>query len=236
MGFGLNVKVEVPKVEVPKVEVPKVDVAAAAKNMTSSVTGAVSGAIDSAKSTVNSAVDSAKSAVAGAVDSAKSAVAGAVDSAKSAVDGAVSAATDAVESAKASLATVAGAIAEVAVSFKGAIEDIVLEPHLSLDANASFGKTKFEKGPIWIRVEDNPAEAKTNTDTIHIFSGSGTYDKTQKVCDFTDNNEKTVVLLFEEAPMGERYSLEVIRADGGKKTIFSNITYGDLRKTKQRFV
>lgn len=225
MGFGLNVKVEVPKVEVPKVEVPKVDVAAAAKNVTSSVTGAVSGAIDSAKSTVNSAVDSAKSAVAGAVDSAKSAV-----------DGAVSAATDAVESAKASLATVAGAIAEVAVSFTGAIEDFVLEPHLQLDANASFGKTKFEKGPIWIRVEDTPAEAKANTDMIHIFSGSGDYDKTMKVSDFTKDNGKTVDLLFEEAPMGDTFSLEVLKDGGVKKTIFSKVSYGDLRRTKQRFV
>jgi len=220
MGFGLNVKVEV-----PKVEVPKVDVAAAAKSAASAATGAVSGAIDSAKSAVN-----------GAVDSAKAAVSGAVDSAKGAVDGALATANSAVESAKASLSTVAGAIAEVAVSFTGAIDDIVLEPHFSLDANASFGDTKFEKGPIWIRVEDTPEQAKANTDTIHIFSGSGEYDKTMKVSDFTKDNGKTVDLLFEEAPMGETFSLEVLKAGGAKKTIFSRIPYGDLRRTKQRFV
>ncbi len=220
MGFGLNVKVEV-----PKVEVPKVDVAAAAKSAASAATGAVSGAVDSAKSAVNSAVDSAK----GAVNDAVGTVTGAVNSA-------VDAATDAVESVKASLSTVAGAIAEVAVSFTGAIEDFVLEPHLQLDANASFGKTKFEKGPIWIRVEHTPAEAKNNTDTLHIFSASGTYDKKMKVANYTDDNGKTVVLLFEEAPMDETYSLEVIRSDGGKRNIFRSVPYGDLRKTKQRFV
>jgi hypothetical protein len=215
MGFGLNVKVEVPKVEVPKVEVPKVDVAAAAKNVTSSVTGAVSGAIDSAKSTVNSAVDSAKSAVAGAV----------------------SAATDAVESAKASLATVAGAIAEVAVSFKGAIEDIVLEPHLTLDANASFGKTKFEKGPLWIRVECPAGEAKISKDILHLYSGSGTFDEEKKINEFIEDDGVTVLLKFEDAPMNETFSLEVHSDTGGlPKVIFKNVAYGNLRKTKKRFI
>lgn len=220
MGFGLKVKVEA-----PKVEVPRVDVADAAKSAASAATGAVSGAVDSAKSAIN-----------GAVDSAKSAVSGAVDSAKGAVDGAIATASSAVESVKASLSTVAGAIAEVAVSFTGAIEDIVLEPHLSLDANASFGNTKFEKGPIWIRVEHTPQEAKSMADSMHIFSASGAYDKTMKVADYTDDNGKTVVLLFEEAPMDETYSLEVIRSNGGKRSIFRNVPYGDLRKTKQRFV
>lgn len=208
MGFGI--KVDVPKVEVPKVEVPKVDVAAV-----------VSGA--------TSAVDSAKAAVTGAVDSAKDAVSDAVG----AVTGAVSGAVDA---AKALLSTVAGAIADVAVNFTGSIEDFVLEPHFSLDANASFGKTKFEKGPIWIRVECTPEEAKANTDMMHVFSATEAYDKKLKVCDFTKDNGRTVDLLFEEAPMGEKYSLEVIKANGGKKIIFSNVAYGDLRRTKQRFV
>jgi uncharacterized protein YjbJ (UPF0337 family) len=216
MGFGMNVKVEV-----PKVEVPKVDVAAAAKSATS----AVSGAVDSAKSAVNGAVDSAK----GAVSDAVGAITGSVNSA-------VDAATDTVANVKTSLSTVAGAIAEVSVSFTGAIDDIVLEPHLSLDANASFNKTKFEKGPIWIRVEHTPQKAKSLADTMHIFSASGAYDKTMKIADYTDDNGKSVVLLFEEAPMGETYSLEVIRSDGGKRCIFRNVPYGDLRKTKQRFV
>jgi len=36
---------------------------------------------------------------------------------------------------------VVGAIGDVAAGFTGAIEDFVPEPHLSLDANASYGKT-----------------------------------------------------------------------------------------------
>jgi hypothetical protein len=220
MGFGLDVKVEA-----PKVEVPKVDVAAAAKSAASAATGAVSGAVDSAKSAVNSAVDSAKGAVKDAV--------GAVTAD---VNSAVDAATDAVESVKASLSTVAGAIAEVAVSFTGAIEDIVLEPHLSLDANASFGKTKFEKGPVKIKVEHTPEEAKINEDLIHIYSGSGGYDKMMKVSEYVSDDGKSVMVQFDDAPMDETYSLEVIYTNGRKQTMFTGIPYGDLRNTKNRFV
>ena len=198
------------KVEAPKVEVPKVDVAGA--------------------------VDGVKDAVSGAVDSATSAVSDAVDSAKEAVNSAVDAATDAVNDVKESLSSVAGAIADVAVSFTGAIEDIALEPHLQLDANASFGKTNFEKGPIWIRVEHTPEEAKNNGDSIHLFTSSKKYDKTLPVSRFTKVVGSTVVMLFEDAPMDETYSLEVISADGSMKPIFSSVAYGDLRRTKQRFL
>lgn len=213
MGFGIDIKVDV-----PKVPIPKVDVAAAVNSAKNAATGAVSGVVDSAKSAVSDSVNSAKNKVSDTIGSVTDAVSGVV------------------ETAKASLSTVAGAIAEVAVSFTGAIEDLVLEPHLLLDANANFGLTNFEKGPILIRIEHTPEDAKINTDTIHLFSESGAYDKTQKVSDFSDNNGKTVALLFKDAPMNEKYSLEVIHAGGGQKTIFSNIAYGDLRKTKQRFV
>lgn len=220
MGFGLNVKVEV-----PKVEVPKVDVAAAAKNVASAATGAVSGAVDSAKSAVNSAVDSAK----GAVNDAVGTVTGAVNSA-------VDAATDAVESVKASLSTVAGAIAEVAVSFTGAIEDFVLEPHLQLDANASYEETLFEKGPLWIRIEMTREEAGTSNDTIHIFSTSGAFDKKKLISDFADANESTVVLLFDDVPMNEKYSLELIEENGISTTLIDGVAYGDFFKSKGEFL
>lgn len=220
MAFGLNVKVEA-----PKVEVPKVDVAAAAKSAASAATGAVSGAVDSAKSAANSAVDSAK----GAVNNAVGAVTGAVNSA-------VDAATDAVESVKESLSTVAGAIADVAVSFTGAIEDFVLEPHLQLDANASFGKTKFEKGPIKVIIAHTPAQAAGINDEVHLFCSSGVYDRKMRVNEFTSCGEHTVKLQFNDAPMDERYSLEIIRSDGRIKRMFSDVAYGDLRRTKQRFV
>lgn len=200
MGFGMKVKVEVPKVDVA------------------------------------GAVDGVKDAVSGVVDSATSAVSDAVDSAKDAVNSAVDATTDAVNDVKESLSSVAGAIADVAVSFTGAIEDIALEPHLQLDANASFGKTNFEKGPIWIRIEDTPEKANTNNDLMHLYSGSGEYDTTVKVAEFTKIVGNTVVLLFKDAPMNETYSLEVIRADGSRKSIFASVAYGDLRRTKQQFI
>jgi len=223
MGFGI--KVEAPKVEAPKVEVPKVDVAASVNSAVSGVTGAVSGAVDSAKSAVNGAVDSAKSTVDGAVGAVTGAVSSAVDTA-----------TSAVESIKESLSSVAGAIAEVAVSFTGAIEDIVLEPHLSLDANASWGDTKFEKGAIRIRVEHTPEEAKTSTDTLHVSSESGEYDKSMSLNQFVDDNGRTVLLVFDDAPMDKCYSLEVVHADGSRQVMFRDVPYGDLRNTKQRYV
>ena len=214
MGFGIKVdvpapKVEVPKIEVPKVEVPKVDVGAA-------VSGAVSGA---------------SMAAAGAVASATAAVTGAA----SAVAGAVASATTAAASAASSLASVAGAIADVAVSFTGAIEDLVLEPHLQLDANASWGDTHFEKGPIWIRVALPRDKAKERTDLLHLYSGSGGFDEQKTISAFAEAGETTVDVLFEDAPMNETFSLEITRGDAPPRRLFADVAYGDLRKTRKRF-
>ena len=192
------------KVEVPKVEVPKVDVGAA----------------------VSGAVNAATSAVSGAVSS----VAGAVDSVAGAVSGAVKTATDAVSS----LASVAGAIAEVAVSFTGAIEDLVLEPHIQLDANASFGDTQFEKGPVWIRLEMTEDEAKASTDSLHLSCESGAYDKMQRISNFADTNATSVVVVFEEAPMNETFTLELVSGNGDTTQLFSGVAYGHMRKSKDR--
>ena len=205
--MGFGMKV---KVEAPKVEVPKVDVAGA--------------------------VDGVKDSVSGAVDSAKSAVSDAVDSAKDAVNGAVEAATDAVNDVKESLSSVAGAIADVAVSFTGAIEDIALEPHLQLDANASYAKTNFEKGPLRIRMEMTPEEALASNVNVRLFTESGNYDEIRPVKDFQDENGVTVVLIFEEVPMGEYFSLKTIDDNGVSNLIFRNVQYGNLRKTKQRYL
>jgi uncharacterized protein YjbJ (UPF0337 family) len=209
MGFGLDIKVDV-----PKVPIPKVDVAAA---------------VNSAKSSATGAVDSAKSAASDAVNSAKNKVSDTIGSVTDAVSGAV-------ETAKASLSTVAGAISEVAVSFTGAIEDFVLEPHAILDANASYEKTKFEMGPIWIRVDHTPDEANVSTANLHLFCTSGKYDEKQMISSFTKDSGTTVAVLFENAPMNEHFSLEIIPADSAPITIFTEVSYGDLRKTKQRYL
>jgi hypothetical protein len=206
MGFGINLNV---KVEAPKVEVPKVDIASAAKG----------------------AVDSAKAAVSGATASATSAVSGAVGAVTGAVSGAVAAASG----AAAALSNVAGAIADVAASFTGAIEDLVLEPHCILDANASFGDTKFEKGPIWVRVDLTTEEAQQNDDTIHLWSGSGAYDEKRRICEYHEDDEHGVDVRFDDAPMSDRFSLEILPASGDPKVIFKDVPYGDLRKSKRRF-
>ena len=206
MGFGAKIKVETPKVDVPKVD----DVTAAAK-------GAVTGAIDTAKDTVSATIDKAKDAASGVV-------------------GTVTKKIAAVREALPSLTTVAGAIADIAVSFTGAIDDLVLEPHFQLDANASFGETRFEKGPIRIRVDLTPEEGKSCTDMLQLFADSGGYDQKQRIRDFSDSNSQTVIVLFENAPMDKKYSLKVISQQGESRLLFSNVSYGDLRKTKQRFV
>lgn len=208
MGFGVNVNVKTPNVS---------DAVDKAKDAAS---GMVSGAVSSAQSTARGAMDAATGAVNGAIGAATDAA----DSVAGAVTGAVGAASGAISS-------VAGAIAEVAVSFTGAIEDLVLEPHMQLDANASWGDTKFEKGPIRVRVEVTAEEAAGGSETVRVFSSSGNFDEKKKVSEFIDSNEKTVVLLFEKAPMNEKYSLEVKAANGKLKKIFSEIEYGDLRKS-----
>ncbi len=194
------------KVEVPKVEVPKVDVGAAVAGVASAATSAVS----SATSAVSSAIGTVTAGVAAAVDS--------------------------VTSAAASLASVPGALAEVAVAFTGACVDLVLEPHLILDANASWGDTEFKKGPIWIRIDLTTAQAAEHQDTLHLYSATGAYDQSKRISDYVDSSATSVDVLFEDAPMEETFSLEVIHPQGERHVIFSGVSYGNLRKNKRRFL
>ena len=180
---------------------------------------------------VSSAVDAAKDALSGAVGAAQ----GVVTSVTDAVTGAVDAASSAAAGAVSSLTEVAGAIADVAVSFKGATVDFALEPHLQLDANASWGDTKFEKGPVWIRIEMPSDEADTAGDILHLFSSGGSFDEQKEFRDYDESTPETVDVLFEDVPMNEDYSLEVLFANGATRTMFRNIPYGDLRKTRTRF-
>jgi hypothetical protein len=198
MGFGIDVKVEVPKVEVPKVEVPKVDVGAAVTGAASAATGAVASAVGAATAGASAALGSATKAAA-------------------------------------SLAGTAGALADVAVSFTGPCVDLVLEPHLVLDANASYADTGFEKGPVRIRIDLTAAEAAEHGDTLRLFSGTGSYDQSKRISDYVESTEATIVVRFEAAPMNETFSLQVIPAQGEPHLVFSGVPYGDLRKTKQRF-
>ncbi|MEO7424476.1 MAG: hypothetical protein ABI036_04765 [Fibrobacteria bacterium] len=211
MGFGLGGSVSVPKVEVPKVEVPKVEIPKV------NVAGAVSGAA---------------AGLAGAVSGA---AAGVAAGAKAAVGGVVGGALGAVGKVAASLAGVAGGLAEVAVSFKGASVDFAMEPHMVLDANASYGDTQFEKGPVWIRVDLTPEKAQENTETLHLRSDDGAFDGKKKINEFSDKSEDTVDVLFEDAPMDQTYSLDVIDEKGVAHSMFAGIPYGDLRNTKNRF-
>lgn len=193
---------------VPKVEVPKVPAAPA----------------------VPSAPDLA-GAVKGAVGAVAGAAAGAVAGAKAAAGGALGAAAK----AGASLAGVAGALAEVAVSFEGPSVDVAMEPHMVLDANADYGDTNFEKGPIWIRVDLAPGKARESNETLHLRSDDGAYDEEKRIADFTDDTAETVDVLFEDAPMDRTYSLGVIDEYGATHAMFAGIPYGDLRNTKNRF-
>ncbi len=174
-------------------------------------------------------------AVGGAVAGATAAVTGAVGAVTGAVTDAVGAVTGAVSGVVESLSSVAGAIADAAVSFTGAIEDGILEPHLQLDANASYGDTKFEKGPVWIRIEMPSNEVDHIGDILHLFTSTGSFDQKKEFRDYDESTPETVDVLFEDAPMDEKYSLEIIPEEGDPHLIFSDIPYGDLRKTKQRY-
>jgi hypothetical protein len=169
-------------------------------------------------------------AVSGATAGIKDAAAGAI----AGVAGVVSGAVDAAVKAAVALSSVAGALAEAAVSFKGGTADFAMEPHLVLDANAGYGDTEFEKGPVWIRVDLTQDQAKENTDTLHLFSDPGGYDEQKPISAFRESNGKTVDVVFEDAPMDASFTLEVIPATGLPHAIFSGVAYGDLRKTKQR--
>jgi hypothetical protein len=211
MGFGVSASV--PKVEVPKV--PTVPAAPKAPDLAGAVAGAAAGV---------------KSAASGAVSGAAGLAAGA----KAAVGGVAGGALGAIAKGAASLAGVAGGLAEVAVSFKGASVDVAMEPHMVLDANASYEETKFEKGPIWIRVDLTPEKAGQSDEVLHLRSGAG-FDEKRPVSDFKESGPRTVDVVFEDAPMDQAFSLDVIDGEGRTHAIFSGIPYGDLRKSKNRF-
>lgn len=205
MGFGLSASV-------PKVEVPKVP-AAPAVPKAPDLAGAVSGAA---------------AGIAGAVSGA---AAGLAATAKGAAEGALGAAAK----VGASLAGVAGALAEVAVSFEGGTVDVAMEPHMVLDANASYEETKFEKGPVWIRVDMAPEKAEVSGEILHLYVESGGYDQEKPIKEFKEGGTRSVDVLFEEAPMDKLFTLDVIDARGKTHTMFSRVPYGDLRKTKTGF-
>jgi hypothetical protein len=198
--------VEVPKIEVPKVAAPK---------------------LEAPKLDVAGAAAAAGGAAAGL----QGAAAGAAEGLKSAAGGAMAAAGG----AALSLSAVAGALAEVSVSFQGGTEDVAMEPHMVLDANAGYEETKFEKGPVWVRVDLPPDQAKASTDTLHLYCASGAYDKREKISAFKEQAERTVDVEFADAPMDQDYSLEVIDAQGHAHAIFAQVPYGDMRKTNNRY-
>jgi hypothetical protein len=162
-------------------------------------------------------------ALAGAAASAKSTVAGAVGGIAAAAKGAVN------------LSSVAGALAEVAVSFKGLSADFAMEPHMVLDANASFGETNFEKGPVRILIDLTPEKALANTETLHLKADDGSFEGRKRISEFTGKGERTVAVIFEDAPMDQTYSLDVIDAEGRAHAMFAKVPYGDLRNSKKRF-
>jgi hypothetical protein len=206
MGFGLGGSVSVPKVEVPKVEVPK------APNPAAAIAGAAA---------------AAKGAVGGAVG-------GVAAAAKGAVGGALGAAGAAVK-AVVNLGSVAGALAEVAVSFKGMSADFAMEPHMVLDANASYGDTNFEKGPIRILIDLAPEKAQANTESLHLRAEDGSFEGKKRINEFTGKTERTVAVVFEDAPMDKTYSLDLIDAGGKAHAMFAKVAYGDLRNSQKRF-
>jgi hypothetical protein len=110
--------------------------------------------------------------------------------------------------------------------------DCPMEPHVVLDANASYEETKFEKGPIWIRVDLSPKDAARSKDTLRLFAESAEFDQKRSISAYTDANEDSVDVLFEDAPMNLSYTLEVIGSDGSACTVFKNVTYGGLRREK----
>jgi len=217
MGFGFKLDT---KVEVPKVEVPKVDAGAAIGGVVEKAKGSIDEAINSAKGTASEMVDRARNTASDFAGQIKGAVSGTLES---------------IAKALPPLSSVSGAITDIDVSFKGSIEDIVLEPHSILDANAIYEETKFENGPIWIRIEQFPDEAKISKEKIRLYSSTGNFDKTIEISNYTEADDASVDILFGEAPMNETFSLEVIAENGNSYNVFCGISYGDLRNTKQRF-
>jgi hypothetical protein len=206
MGFGISASV--PKIPAA----PKVPDAPKAPDLKAAAAGAAAGFAAGAQAAVAGA---AKSAMAGVAATAKAAVSGAGAAAKS-------------------LSAVAGALAEVAVSFQGPSVDMAMEPHMVLDANASYGETRFEKGPVWIRVDLPAVKARENGDTLRLYSADGAYDRKKPIREFDEEQGRMVDVLFADAPMNQAYSLEVIPASGSPRPMFREIPYGDLRKTMGR--
>jgi hypothetical protein len=217
MGFGLSAGI--PKVETPKVPaVPKVpDVAGAVAGAASGLKGAVTGAASGVATGVKAAVGGGAGGALGG-----------------ALGGGIGGAMGAVGKGGLSLAGVAGVLAEVAVSFTGGSVDFAMEPHMVLDANASFGDTRFEKGPVWIRVDLTPEQAKANTENLRLYSADGGYDQEKRISEFHEEQGGMVDILFADAPMDASFSLEAIPEDGPAHPIFAQVAYGDLRKTKSR--
>ena len=192
--MGFGLDLDV-KVEVPKVEIPTVDVGAA-----------MAGAVASATACASDAPGNLTKAVTGAV--------GAVADAASALGGTLA--------------------ANVAVSFSCPTEDIPMEPHAVLEANASYAETQFQRGPIWIFIDMTAKEAAESKETLNIYSRSGNYDEFCALCDDFIANQPApdangnmgvaaVYLKFDDAPMSETYSLDVIPEDGEPYTVFQNI-------------
>jgi hypothetical protein len=132
---------------------------------------------------------------------------------------------------------------------EGGAEDIPQPPHVVLQADASEDEslegvplgdepldddesdteTQSEKGPLWIKVDLMPEEAKLSTDTLHLYSESGEFDRKQSVGDFTNSSDISVEIVFQDVPMDQQYSLEIIPAEGAPYKVFSNTAYSDLK-------
>ncbi len=177
--------------------------------------------------TVGQVVSAATDAVAAAVPAAK-------EAATNLADAATGLATT-VGGAVGSLAGAAGLLAEPEVSFTGDIADIPMEPHTVLEANADEEETQFEKGPVWIRLQMTPEQARQCTDTLHLFCETGDYDEEKAIADFDDEGEDTVDIQFTDAIMHKsaRYTLEIVTEDGDAYLVFEHATYGKLRKDEK---
>jgi hypothetical protein len=117
--------------------------------------------------------------------------------------------------------------------YQEATDDIPLAPNEQIGANACYEETNFEKGPIWILVDMTPEEAEQSIDILHLFSESGEFDVERPVSEYTDTSTDSVNILFDEVPMNLTYTLEIMPSAGEPYTVFSNVTYGDIRIEKQ---
>ena len=77
--------------------------------------------------------------------------------------------------------------------------------------------------------------AQANAETLHLRSDDGSFEGRKRISDFTGRSDRSVAVVFEDAPMDKTYSLDVIDAGGKAHAMFAKIPYGDLRNSKQRF-